>query len=75
MDFIDENSTLLKNAVCALGEIKSFKKNFHFYFKKKKEVTLLVLFKFLFFIMVFFILLWSSEGIKKIWNMKTKFKQ
>ena len=70
MDFIDENSTLLKNAVCALGEIKSFKKNFHFYFKKKKEVTLIVVVKFL-----FFILLWSSEGIKKIWNMKTKFKQ
>ena len=54
MDFIDENSTLLKNAVCALGEIKSFKKNFHFYFKKKKEVTFIVVVKFLFFYYGFF---------------------
>ena len=28
MDFIDENSTLLKNAVCALGEIKVLRKIF-----------------------------------------------
>ena len=36
MDFIDENTTILNNAVCTLGKIKSFKKNSHFYFKKKK---------------------------------------